>query len=198
VLTTVSSATLSFGVMDNATAKVRQIQVDEANRGRVVVGQSLHGAGIPEFTTVVAIRLGMGQDDHVVLSAPRAGLSDQTFALLAGNLLLAQRTAASNRFNGNGQYGIEVRESGSETRITANYFGMLGELATSNAIRLGPIRFPGDPPVEYVPGTFDRVDRRSNKYGLALDPGTNPGGNPPQPPGGGNGLDPLPPRDPIL
>jgi hypothetical protein len=199
---TVSSASLSFGVMDAANpSQVRRITIATASHGRVVVGQSLHGEGVPEFTTVVGIRLGMNpllQDDYVILSAPRAGLSvaDQVFANLAGGLLLSQRTVNSNRVYGNGQYGLDVRQPALGSRFIANYFGMLGELNIASPNRLGDVRFDGVVPPEYVPGVYDRVDQKANRYGLSLDPGTNPGGNPPPPPGGG--LNPIPPRDPVL
>jgi hypothetical protein len=195
-----SNATIGFGVRVGGV--VQRIALTTAERERLFVGQTLHAAGLPEFTELVAFRLDAagGNNQCLIVSAPRTGLSVTDFsALVAGPAVFAARTATSNRIYGSGRYGIRVfhddNTTGTPTRISANYFGMLGETTEGTANRLGAMLVTKSDgsvndgqPRRYQPSPNARVDLNANKYGTGD----------PTPTGDGSGIDPLPPRDPII
>ena len=192
------TATIAFAV----TASGVMVDIPAADRGRLFVGQDVEAEGLPEFTQITALRLTGDGGDYVIVSVPVATLPAPNFAALAaGTIVFAERTASSNRFYGNGAYGIYVRHAdgdtgadrSTKTRIFANYFGLSDETREVAPNRLGAIRYekitaaPYFPSPRHVPRTISGVDLFGNKY--------SPGDRPP-PPGSNTPTGPLPPGDP--
>jgi hypothetical protein len=178
------------------------VDISAADRGRLFIGQDVEAEGLPEFTQITALRLTGDGGDYVIVSAPVATLPAPNFAALAaGTIVFAERTASSNRFYGNGAYGIYVRHAdddtgadrSTKTRIFANYFGLSDETREVAPNRLGAIRYekitaaPYFPSPRHVPRTISGVDLSGNKYST---------GDRPRPPGSPTPTGPLPPGDP--
>jgi hypothetical protein len=200
----ISSGTIGFGVQVGGV--VQRVTLAPAEQQRLFVGQNVHADGIPEFTELAAFRIDPvgGGNQYLIVSAPQAGLPVANFSdLAAGQVVFADRTAASNRIYGNGRYGIRVFHddgatdaTGKATRIAANYFGMLAENVEGNPNRLGAVFVTNIDglgndglPSRYESSGLERVDSKANKYGIGDGRSTG---------GGGSGVDPLPPRDPII
>jgi hypothetical protein len=148
------TATISFGVSVGGVPQV--VPVADADRPKLFVGQDMHGAGLPEYSQIAGLRL-TGDGDYISVSAPRTTLSKPYFEALAAPVVMAERTSASNRIFGNGEYGIIVRHQGTgdetpgardvskglsnrlPTRIFANYFGMTDETNEVAPNRIAPI-----------------------------------------------------------
>lgn len=197
-----SAAAVHFGLVTAAGVPLRWRPESLADVAQLFVGQSVHGAGIPEYTRITGIRTTDGMNGLLMLSTPLAGLpaTARTFAALAagGGLRMAEVSAGSNVFYGNGGLAIRITKStagGTDVglnRIARNRFEVTASGAAATANVAGSIRvFPPQPaasyvPDQHVPSTFSRTDRLGNQFGegtLPPDDRGSTGPRPPRPPG---------------
>jgi hypothetical protein len=200
-----SSATaVQFGLVTTSGVPLRWKPESPADVSQLFVGQSVLGAGVPEYTRITGIRTTDGVNGLLVLSTPLAGLpaASRTFATLAAGVALrmAEVSAGSNVFHGNGGFGIRITQTTATgtnvavNRIARNRFGLTASGASAAANRAGAIRVvppaPSVPSVPdyHVPSMYSKMDRLGNQFGE----GTLPG--PTQTTGGRSG--PTPPRRP--
>ena len=191
---TVSAASVGFGV-SGAAGLLRWNPETAADAARLFVGQSLYGAGVPEYSQVTAIRRQGDANDYLMVSSPLSTLpaANRTFAAIAGGdrLSIASAGGSANAIYGNGRFGISLptgydADPATTARVERNRFGVTSTGAAASPNLLGnAVRIVGanlaETPAVHTPSRFERFDLLANQHGVSQQPTPDPTTTPPPP-----------------